>query len=135
VSNQGVEGESSGFNRLTLVKKMAVGAFAVPAIVSFQLDSLARAGTFHARGHQQGSDGDHSYGNQSVGNQTVGNQTIGNQTYGNQTIGNQTVPDQSVGNQTIGNQTPPKQPPPKQDCDSSHDDGSKQKDNRRGRGR
>ncbi len=47
MSDVPVEGEQQGLDRRALVKRMAIGAFAVPAIVSFQLDSLARAGTLH----------------------------------------------------------------------------------------
>jgi hypothetical protein len=92
VSDANVEGERQGFNRLTLVKKMAVGAFAVPAIVSFQLDSLARAGTF-----SKGTHGcDHSHPNQTVANQAP------EHAHPNQTYNNQSPPDHSHPNQTSG---------------------------------
>jgi hypothetical protein len=57
------EVEVAGFNRRSLIKKMAVGAFAVPAIVSFELDSLARAGTFSSKPPK------HTYPNQTEPNQ------------------------------------------------------------------
>jgi hypothetical protein len=69
-----------GFDRRTFVKRTAVGAFAIPAVVSFKLDSLARAG-----GYQ-------SWPNQGHGNQTFPNQTRPNQTFPNQTFPNQTTP-------------------------------------------
>ena len=63
VSDPHSEAEQSGLDRRSLVKKMAVGAFAVPAIVSFQLDSLARAGTFSTKSPS------HTYPNQTEPNQ------------------------------------------------------------------
>ena len=63
MSDPHIEVEPSGFNRRALIKKMAVGAFAVPAIVSFELDSLARAGTFSSKPPK------HTYPNQSEPNQ------------------------------------------------------------------
>jgi hypothetical protein len=45
-----------GMNRRALVTKLAVGAFAVPAIVAFKLDSLARAGTFSKHHEKKGPD-------------------------------------------------------------------------------
>jgi hypothetical protein len=63
VSDPHNEVEPSGFNRRSLIKKMAVGAFAVPAIVSFELDSLARAGTFSSKPPK------HMYPNQTEANQ------------------------------------------------------------------
>ncbi len=62
-------GTSSAFDRRSFVKKMAVGAFVVPAVVSFRLDSLAQAGTSHG------------YPNQTYPNQTYPNQTYPNQTW------------------------------------------------------
>jgi hypothetical protein len=56
------------FDRRAFVKKMAVvGAFVVPAVVSFKLDSLAQAGIGHG------------YPNQTYPNQTYPNQTYPNQ--------------------------------------------------------
>lgn len=90
----------SGFDRRALVTKLAVGAFAVPAIVAFKLDSLARAGTH----------GGHSYGNQTYGNQTWPNQTEGNQTHGRDCDDDKSrhddkprhdYPNQSNGNMTV----------------------------------
>jgi len=75
VSDPQNEGEQSGLDRRSLVKKMAIGAFAVPAIVSFQLDSLARAGTFG----NKGSSPKHTYPNQSHANQHHPNQSHANQ--------------------------------------------------------
>jgi hypothetical protein len=46
VSDREIEAAHEGMNRRALVTKLAVGAFAVPAIVAFKLDSLARAGGF-----------------------------------------------------------------------------------------
>jgi hypothetical protein len=63
VSDPHIEEGQSGLNRRLLIKRMAVGAFAVPAIVSFQLDSLARAGTFTTK-HPS-----HMYPNQTEPNQ------------------------------------------------------------------
>lgn len=65
MSNGNIDDVPSGMDRRALVKKMAVGAFAVPAIASFKLDSLAHAGTL------PGS----SYPNQTQPNQTYSNQT------------------------------------------------------------
>ncbi len=70
MSNGDFDGVPTGIDRRTLVKKMAVGAFVVPAIASFKLDSLAHAGTL------PGS----SYPNQTYPNQTYPNQTYPNQT-------------------------------------------------------
>jgi hypothetical protein len=74
VSDREEHDKPSGLSRAEFVKRLAFGAFAVPAISSFKLDSLAR------------------YPGQSQGNQTYGNQTYGNQTYPNQSCPNQTVP-------------------------------------------
>jgi hypothetical protein len=63
VSDPHIEEGQTEFDRRSLVKKMAVGAFAVPAIVSFQLDSLARAGTFSTKAPK------HTYPNQTEPNQ------------------------------------------------------------------
>lgn len=79
---------SATFNRAQLIKKLAVGAFAIPVIATFKLDSLARAGT------RRGRHG-HSYPNQTQPNQTYPNQTQPNQTYPNQTFPNQTFPNQT----------------------------------------
>ena len=57
--------DSSAFNRAQLIMKLAVGAFAIPVIATFKLDSLARAGTRR---------GGHSYPNQTEPNQTYPNQ-------------------------------------------------------------
>ena len=65
MSDPHIEEEQSRLNRRSLIKKMAVGAFAVPTIVSFQMDSLARAGSFSKK-HQEPS---HSYPNQCHPNQ------------------------------------------------------------------
>jgi hypothetical protein len=46
VSDRDIDAAHAGMNRRALVTKLAVGAFAVPAIVAFKLDSLARAGGF-----------------------------------------------------------------------------------------
>jgi hypothetical protein len=46
VSDPDVDAAQAGMDRRALVTKLAVGAFAVPAIVAFKLDSLARAGGF-----------------------------------------------------------------------------------------
>jgi hypothetical protein len=46
VSDREIDAVGEGMNRRALVTKLAVGAFAVPAIVAFKLDSLARAGGF-----------------------------------------------------------------------------------------
>ena len=87
---------SATFNRAQLIKKLAVGAFAIPVIATFKLDSLARAGT------RRGGHG-HSYPNQTQPNQSYPNQTHPNQTYPNQTYPNQTrcdpkqtLPDQAA---------------------------------------
>jgi hypothetical protein len=74
VSDPQIEGDQSGLDRRSLIKKMAVGAFAVPVIVSFQLDSLARAGTLGGSGTPT-----HTYPNQTHPNQTHPNQTHPNQ--------------------------------------------------------
>ena len=66
--NVPIEGEQQGLDRRALVKRMAIGAFAVPAIVSFQLDSLARAGTFTKKPPK------HTYPNQTEPNQHFPNQ-------------------------------------------------------------
>jgi hypothetical protein len=60
--------EARAFDRRSFVKKAAVGAFAIPAIVSFKLDSLARASGYH------------SYPNQTLPDQSFPNQTYPNQT-------------------------------------------------------
>jgi hypothetical protein len=83
---------SATFNRAQLIKKLAVGAFAIPVIATFKLDSLARAGTRKRGGH--------SYPNQTQPNQTYPNQTQPNQSYPNQTQPNQTYPNQTYPNQT-----------------------------------
>ena len=57
---------------------MAVGAFAVPAIVSFQLDSLARAGTFSGKKEKHPK---HDCPNQTEPNQTWPNQSDPKQTW------------------------------------------------------
>jgi hypothetical protein len=72
VSDLDLEGGQPGLDRRALVKKLAVGAFAVPAIVSFQLDSLARAQTFKGESHR-------NHPKQECPNQTNPNQTWPNQ--------------------------------------------------------
>jgi len=71
-------GSEGAFDRRSFMRKAAVGAFVVPAIASFKLDSLARAGDFR---------GGHGYPNQTYPNQAP------NQCYPNQTFPNQTVPE------------------------------------------
>jgi len=46
VSDRDNDAAQVRLDRRALVTKLAVGAFAVPAIVAFKLDSLARAGGF-----------------------------------------------------------------------------------------
>ena len=77
----------SGITRAEFVKRLAVGAFAVPAISSFKLDSLGR-GVYPG----------HGYPNQTQGNQTDPGQSCPNQTqqWPNQTDPNQTLPDSGV---------------------------------------
>ena len=65
MSDPHIEGEQSRLNRRSLIKKMAVGAFAVPTIVSFQMDSLARAGSTSKKHQDPGQ----SYPNQCHPNQ------------------------------------------------------------------
>lgn len=60
MSDQLAEEHSPTMDRRRLVKKLAVGAFAIPVVVSFKLDSLARAGDFS---YGNGTFPDHSYGN------------------------------------------------------------------------
>jgi hypothetical protein len=97
------EDASASFDRSELIKKLAVGAFGIPVIASFTLDSLARAGTRKRGGH--------SYPNQTQPNQTYPNQTQPNQTYPNQTQPNQTFPNQTRCHpkQDFPNQTLPDQ--------------------------
>jgi hypothetical protein len=52
VSDRDIDAAHAGMNRRALVTKLAVGAFAVPAIVAFKLDSLARAGGFSKHEHE-----------------------------------------------------------------------------------
>jgi hypothetical protein len=66
VSDSDIERANGGIDRRSFVKKLAVGAFAVPVVVSFQLDDLARAGTFHKKPPK---DPGHSYPNQTEPNQ------------------------------------------------------------------
>jgi hypothetical protein len=89
MSEQQPSDATSGFDRRTFVKRAAVGAFAIPAVVSFKLDSLARGGGYH------------SWPNQSEGNQTYPGHSHGNQTYPGHSHGNQTFPGHSYGNQTF----------------------------------
>jgi hypothetical protein len=84
---------SDGLDRRSFMKRMAVGVFIVPAVASFKLDSLARAGTpgLNTPGL------DHKWPNQSRGNQThpkfcFPNQTHGNQTFPKHLYANQTFP-------------------------------------------
>ena len=57
MSDRDNDAAHAGMDRRALVTKLAVGAFAVPAIVAFKLDSLARAGGF-SKGHQRERDQD-----------------------------------------------------------------------------
>jgi hypothetical protein len=81
MSEQRLDGESSDLDRGSFLRKFVVGAFAVPAIASFKLDSLARAGTFRDHSHP-----DHTYGNQTEPIEKLPEQCYPNQTYANQTV-------------------------------------------------
>lgn len=113
MSDQTVEGEGAqpGLNRRALVQRMAVGAFAMPAIISFQLDSLARAGTFKGKKHPKHPKQDCP--NQTEPNQTWPNQTEPNQTWPNQTHPNQTKPPCDDKKHKGKKKPPPKHKPPK----------------------
>ena len=103
------EGGSDGLDRRAFIKRMAVGAFAIPVIASFQLDSLARAGAPKGGGH--------TWPNQSHGNQTLPgippvvcypNQTQADGLAGTQSYyPNQTYPNQTYPNQPFPTGTPP----------------------------
>ena len=61
--------DAGTFDRRSFMRRMAIGGFVIPAIASFKLDSLARAGTFeHCHPNQtygnQFYDPYHGYGNQ-----------------------------------------------------------------------
>jgi hypothetical protein len=56
VTDRDIDTLQASMNRRALVTKLAVGAFAVPAIVAFKLDALARAGTFSKHPPKQGPD-------------------------------------------------------------------------------
>jgi hypothetical protein len=98
VSDWNFEDAQSGLDRRAMVRRLAVGAFAVPAIVAFKLDSLARAGG-PSRGHHPGS---------SEGNGTTypGSSDGNGTTYPGSSDGNGTTyPGSSHGNGTCAEPT------------------------------
>jgi hypothetical protein len=110
VPNENGEGiEPQGFDRLSLVKKLAIGAFAAPVIASFGLDSIARAGTFEGGKHGHQACPNQSWANQSVANGTV-EQPVDNQSWGNQSVANGSKP--PCDDKHKGHRPPESDPPP-----------------------